>query len=58
MAKLKLQAEVLSALEHAELLNFSAAQRAVVSTIKSGQVPFNFVWWLEAYWYLENGGKL
>jgi hypothetical protein len=37
MAKLKLQAEVLSALEHAELLNFSAAQRAVVSTIKSGQ---------------------
>ncbi|MCH1406720.1 MAG: DEAD/DEAH box helicase [Schleiferiaceae bacterium] len=37
MAKLKLQAEVLSALEHAQLLNFSAAQRAVVSTIKSGQ---------------------
>ena len=37
MAKLKLQAEVLSALEGAELQDFSTAQRAVVSTLKSGQ---------------------
>ena len=37
MAKLKLQAEVISALEGAELQDFSTAQRAVVSTLKSGQ---------------------
>ncbi len=37
MAKLKLQTEVVSALEGAELQDFSTAQRAVVSTLKSGQ---------------------
>tara|TARA_Y100000385_G_C12915053_1_gene559961 strand:+ start:71 stop:679 length:609 start_codon:yes stop_codon:yes gene_type:complete len=37
MAKLKLNTEVLSALESEELLDFSAAQRAVVSALKSGQ---------------------
>ena len=37
MAKLKLQPEVISALEGAELQDFSTAQRAVVSTLKSCQ---------------------
>jgi len=37
MAKLKLQAEVLNALEHNEMLPFSDAQRKMVGFIKSGQ---------------------
>ena len=37
MAKLKLQEEVLDALEAAELLPFSKAQLTLVSSLKSGQ---------------------
>src|SRR5210317_2398031 len=37
MAKLKLQAEVLNALEHNEMLPFSDAQRKMVGSIKSGK---------------------
>ena len=37
MAKLKLQQEVLEALDAAALLPFSKAQRTLVSSLKSGQ---------------------